>query len=215
MNRLAWTPILIAHLALTGCEEKKTATHTEPTPTVFESESVLQLHPTDMVEGSVNWSREAEFLKGLEIFKRLAFMMETDQEKLRDAVRFEFDVLEERIRVIARDDREENAKVISQGFASLYLELRKRSEVEIAQKRLTLLDAELEKERDDYRKHRIELQKRLDEYPKERYGKPDKDGTLEQDRMTYQKALETLKEDSDKGSEAPKDGVLFRKGEKK
>ena len=215
MNRLAWTPMLIAHLALIGCEEKKTATHTEPTPTAFESESVLQLHPTQMVEGSVNWSREAEFLKGPEIFKRLAIMMEADQAELRNAVRFEFDVLEERIRVIARDDQEEKAKVISQGFASLYLELRKRSEVEIAQKRLTLLDAELEKERDDYRKHRIELQKRLDEYRKERYGKPDKDGTLEQDRMTYQKALETLKEDSDIESEAPKDGVLFRKGEKK
>ena len=59
------------------------------------------------------------------------------------------------------------------------------------------------------------IQKRMAEYRKERYGKPSKDGTLEQDRMTYQKALETLKEDSDKESEAPKDGVLFRKGEKK
>jgi hypothetical protein len=215
MSRLVFIPALSGLLVLTGCREEQSLAVTKPEPEAFESEAVLQLHPSSMIEGEIDWTGEAEFLQGPEIFERLAFMLEADQLDLREAVRFEFDVLEAQVRVIARHGEKEQAQAISQGFANLYLELRKKAEVAMVQKRLTKLDVQLENERAEYQKRQAELQKLLQEYRNERFVDPEKGKTLEQDRMTYEKALEALEDDPDKEGDVPDDGILFRKEKEK
>ena len=80
-------------LAIAGCGEEQSAASADPE--VFENELVVEVGPALISNGKVDWTREAEFLQGPEIFERLAFMLETDQEDLREAVRFEFDVLDD------------------------------------------------------------------------------------------------------------------------
>ena len=209
MSKLILLPALCGLLALNGCGDRESTAN--PEPETFECEVAFQIAPSLIADGTVDWTREAEFLQGPEVFKRLAFLLEANEEELREAVRFEFDVLEKRVRVVAAGESAEQVEAISEGFAQLYGELRKKAEVKLAQEYLTKLDVELEQERAELQKRKADFQRLLESYRRERSANQPNGGTLEQDRMTYQKALEALREDPDEGGDVSEDGVLFRK----
>lgn len=204
---------LLPHLCwlLFGCSEEDQAKR--PGPVGYESESVLQLHPSSMTSGRIDWSGEADLLQGDVIFDRLSSAVGIETTSLREMIRFEFDVLEERVRIIVQDEEPGRTKAICQTYADLYLGFRREHEVRLAREALDRLDHELAESAAEVQKGRAELAKLLEEQGLSLMESDEEQSTRENDRMTYRKALEALREDPEEKIEVPEDGVLFRKDE--
>ncbi len=182
-------------------------------PDGYESESVLQLHPSPVSSTGIDWSEEAELLQGDVIFERLSSALAMEREQLAKMIRFEFDILEERVRIIVRGEEPEEAGAVCRTYADLYREYRKEREVRRAREVLDRLDRELAESEAKVEKSRAELAKLLSENGLVLPGTEEGSPTLEEDRLTYRKALEALREDAGEGGTVPDDGVLFRKEE--
>ncbi len=192
-----------------GCAEEDRTVLREPVG--YESESVLQLHPSGMIGGRIDWSEEANLLQDDGLLDRLALAVGAEKARLTGMIRYEFDILEGRVRIIVRDEEPRRAKTVCEAYADLYLEFRKEREVRLAAEALEDFDHELARNEAEVRKSRAELEKLLTAHGFSLTGTEDDPPTLEQDRLTYQKALEALQDNSEEELEVPEDGVLFRK----
>lgn len=211
MNRAGRSFLSILCGLLCGCSEEDQAKL--PEPVGYESESVLQLHPSGMTGERIDWSEEADLLRDDDLLARLASAVGAEKASLTEMIRYEFEILEKRVRIIVRDEEPRRAEAICQAYADLYLEFRKEREVRLAAEALERLDHELARSEAEVRKSRAELEKLLTEHGLSLTGTEDELPTLEQDRLTYQKALEALRENSQEEMGVPEGGVLFRKEE--
>lgn len=180
-------------------------------PTAFESTSVLQLYPSATTE-EVDWNSTFALLRDQNVLKKAAKLISTDVTTLEELTSFLADPEKRQLHIIARHKDRDTAKKIATIFSTTFLEASKAAEIERAQALLDKLDLQLEEQNAKVLKRRKELEKLLEEYDLST-SKPSAPGqTLEQDRMTYQKAREALKEASQKKKEeAKKDDIIYRK----
>ena len=167
----------------------------------FESTSVVKVHPTPL-SPTIDWNCELAILGGEEIRKQVAAATGLATVAIKEAVRIEVQTEEELIQIIAVHDDGEKARQIAQAMADSFIETRREIEIELATKQLEKLDAELEAQTQLVEENTDALTKLI-----ENNGQPlpADDSTLEQDRMTYEKAREALEEEPEKG------GVLYQK----
>jgi len=211
MNKVIRFLLLAGVWWLPGCSDDEAAG--VPGASGYESESVLQLHSPLLAGGRVDWTRETTLLQSAEVFSQLSDQLGVEAEKLRKAVRFEIDVLEEQVRVIVRDEDAGTAEKICRSYADLFLEFRKAEEIQLAGEALEEVESMLALEEAKVKAARAEIEKLLRDYDLPASSGSGPGPTLERDRLTYQKALEALREAEDEEVQIPEDGVLYRNEE--
>lgn len=208
MNRVVLGLAACAAL-LSGCREEAQVKE----PVAFESEAVLQLHPSLMSKGEVDWNREFEYLQERELLGEVGSEAGLEIEEVKAAVRFEVDPEQLRLRIIVRHESEETAKLISGNFSKAYLEARRQAELQLAKDELDLLDRDLIEQSKVVAKGREDLMRLIEEYGIPVVKGDEEEGPADRDRLTYEKALEALQDESGEGVKVPSDGVIFRKKE--
>lgn len=193
---------LAGFLALTSCQDE--IAEMIPEPTVYESTSVLKLHPS-LLSGGIDWNLSFTLLKSEEVLAEAAKLADTDAQTMEKATSYVADVEESQLRIIARHEEGETAQKFANALAQAFMEAAKEAETERATAQLEKLDLELAAQSEAVKNGRKELFELIEKYDIPYLEDDGNARPVDQDRMTYEKARKALEE------EPADDGVLYRK----
>lgn len=195
MSRNSLLSVLSAIFVLQACQEEEVAG-----PTSFGATAVLKIQPSPLREG-IDWNLEFATFGSDEVLAKAAMLAGTDPETLDKATRAEADFKSRTLRITARHQDDETAKAYSDALAAAYFEVRKEREEKLGQDHLEEMINKLNAQRKEFEHQRNELSNPIEDQEVV---------PLDEDRMTYEKALKALEENP-----ISEDGVLYRKDEEK
>lgn len=167
-----------------------------------ESTAVVEIHQMPLTDG-IDWNLELKLLKNQAVLEKAASSAGLEVGELESATKVEIEVEGNLVKIIGSHQDEELAELCALSLAEAYRQARTTKALQMSQDKLDDLDRELALQEEEVAKARESLMKLVEDYqiPSSGVGE-----TLEQDRMTYEKAKAALEEEE-------RGGVLFKKEE--
>lgn len=167
-----------------------------------ESTAVVEIQQMPLTDG-IDWNLELKLLKNQAVLEKAASSAGLEVGELESATKVEIEVEGNLVKIIGSHQDEELAELCALSLAEAYRQARTTKALQMSQDKLDDLDRELALQEEEVAKARESLMKLVEDYqiPSSGVG-----GTLEQDRMTYEKAKAALEEEE-------RGGVLFKKEE--
>ncbi|MGC6465659.1 MAG: hypothetical protein ACON38_03245 [Akkermansiaceae bacterium] len=167
-----------------------------------ESTAVVEIQQMPLTDG-IDWNLELKLLKNQAVLEKAASSAGLEVGELESATKVEIEVEGNLVKIIGSHQDEELAELCALSLAEAYRQARTTKALQMSQDKLDDLDRELALQEEEVAKARESLMKLVEDYqiPSSGVGE-----TLEQDRMTYEKAKAALEEEE-------RGGVLFKKEE--
>jgi len=196
-----WLCIFVFALFMVSCQDQEEG---QGQSTVFESTAVVELQPfvTDLEE--IDWNAELRLLRSREVLKRVSAATDLSLEEVQKALHIEFDVDRRRVKMTGSDEQQEGARVLVSSMAQAYQEVREAQAWHQAHAEMKRLEESIAHQEIEKRAAYERLHELLAKEENLSFGNEE---TLEQDRMTYEKAKAALQEQQS-GQASP---LLFEK----
>lgn len=195
-GRFFWIVLLLGGL-LASCKGPEVSGLTS-----FESTAVVHIREMPLAKG-IDWNVELGLVSSPEVLEAAAKAVGVDAGALDEATKVEVQVEEGLVKITAEHEDEETARALAQALAEAYRDGRNEQALKFGEEQLDEINRQLLAQEEEVEKARQNLMKLVEDYQIPSSGEG---ATLEQDRMTYEKAKAALEEAGD-------DGVLFKKGE--
>lgn len=190
MSRFFYLLLTAGLLGLQGCHEEKAAAPSEGQATVVVGVD------GPLTNREIDWNLVFATLEGEDVLSRAAGIAGTDSQSLNRVIQIEASPKDRIITITGRHENEETARKYAEAFAGAFEEVRRLLEIESQSADLDRLVRDLDAG-----------QKAL--VADDEDSPLNQDHTLDQDRMTYEKARKALEEDP-----VSDDGVIYRKEKK-